>query len=140
VEQSEQDQQHSAPGQSLGAQISKAIVQLLREHGGRGPTRCKTYFDDDLILVLLRGGSTSAEQTMFQAGKWLDVRQARHVFQDSMEGRFTQEIEHLTGRHVLAFMSASHQDPDLTIEAFLLDVALEDAPSGPDMAVSKWHS
>jgi hypothetical protein len=49
-----------------------------------------------------------------------------------MEGRFTQEIEHLTERHVLAFMSASHQEPDLTIEAFLLDAPLEEAtpPAG----------
>jgi uncharacterized protein YbcI len=132
MEQSAQDREHSAREQSLGAQISNAIVQLLREHGGRGPTKCKTYFDDDLVLVLLRGGSTSAEETMFRAGKWLDVRQARHVFQDSMEGRFTQEIEHLTERHVLAFMSASHQEPDLTIEAFLLDAPLEEAtpPAG----------
>jgi uncharacterized protein YbcI len=132
MEQSARDRDQSAREQSLGAQISKAIVQLLREHGGRGPTKCKTYFDDDLVLVLLRGGSTSAEQTMFRAGKWLDVRQARHVFQDSMEGRFTQEIEHLTERHVLAFMSASHQEPDLTIEAFLLDAPLEEAtpPAG----------
>jgi uncharacterized protein YbcI len=132
MEQSARDRDQSAREQSLGAQISKAIVQLLREHGGRGPTKCKTYFDDDLVLVLLRGGSTSAEQTMFRAGKWLDVRQARHVVQDSMEGRFTQEIEHLTERHVLAFMSASHQEPDLTIEAFLLDAPLEEAtpPAG----------
>ena len=118
---------------NLGAQVSNAVVRLLREHGGRGPTSCKTYFDDDLVLVLLRGGETAAEQTMFEAGRWLDVRQARHVFQDSMQGRFTLEIERLTGRHVIAFMSASHQDPDLAIEAFLLDAPLDERqpPSSP---------
>ena len=38
-----------------------------------------------------------------------------------MEGRFTEVIERLTGREVAAFMSASHQAPDLQIEAFVLD-------------------
>ena len=38
-----------------------------------------------------------------------------------MEGRFTDTIERLTGRQVAAFMSASHQHPDIQIEAFVLD-------------------
>jgi hypothetical protein len=37
-----------------------------------------------------------------------------------MEVRFTDELERLTGREVLAFMSASHQDPDLQVEMFVL--------------------
>ena len=101
--------------------ISTEFVQLLKEHGGRGPTKCRTYFDDDLIIVLYRGGYNRMEDTLFEDGKWLDVRSARHVFQDTMEGRFTEVIERLTGRKVSAFMSASHQGPDLQIEAFVLD-------------------
>ena len=38
-----------------------------------------------------------------------------------MEGRFTDAIERSTGREVAAFMSASHQRPDLQIEVFVLD-------------------
>ena len=37
-----------------------------------------------------------------------------------MELRFSAKIEELTGREVIAFMSASHQDPDLALEAFVL--------------------
>jgi uncharacterized protein YbcI len=106
---------------TLGASVSNAIVRLLHEHAGKGPNKCKTYFDDDLVVVLLRGGGTVAEQTMFQAGKWVEVREARHALHDSMAGKFSEAIEGLTNRHVVAFMSASHQDPDLTIETFLLD-------------------
>ena len=113
----------------LGATISNQIVGLLREHGGKGPTKCKTYFDDDLVIVLLRGGFTIADRTMFEAGKWLNVREAKQVFQDSIEVQLTEVIGRLTDRTVLAFMSASHQQPDLMIEAFLLDAPL--AFTGP---------
>jgi hypothetical protein len=37
--------------------ISDGMVGLLREFYGRGPTRAKSYHEDDLVLCLLRGGS-----------------------------------------------------------------------------------
>lgn len=113
---------------STGAGISNEIVGLLRSHSGKGPTKCKTYFDDDLVLVLLRGGFTAADQTMFEAGKWLDVREAKQAFQDSIQVLLTEIVERLTGRSVLAFMSASHQQPDLMIQAFLLDAPVTFGP------------
>jgi len=36
-----------------------------------------------------------------------------------MEQRMNEIIHGLTGREVVAFMSASHQSPDLTLEAFV---------------------
>ena len=105
----------------LKAQISSTFVQLLKEHGGKGPTRCRTYVEDDVVIVLLRGGYTLAEATLFEDGKWLDVRASRHSFSDTMEGRFTAALENMTGRRVNAFMSASHQNPDLQVEMFVLD-------------------
>jgi uncharacterized protein YbcI len=116
------EREHERQGEgALAGSISTTFVRLLKEHSGRGPTKCRTYVDDDLIIVLLRGGYTRMENTLFEDGKWLDVRAARHAFQDSMEGRFTDAIERLTGREVAAFMSASHQRPDIQIEAFVLD-------------------
>lgn len=94
---------------------------MLKEHADRGPTKCRTYIDDDLVIVLMRGGFSRLENTLFESGKFLDVRKMRHVFQDTMEGRFSKVIESLTGREVAAFMSASHQRPDLQMEIFVLD-------------------
>ena len=37
-----------------------------------------------------------------------------------MEARFVEAIERLTQRTVKAFMSANHQDPDVTVELFVL--------------------
>ena len=105
----------------IAAEISSTFVQLLKEHADRGPTRCRTYIDDDLVIVMMRGGFSRLENTLFEDGKFLDVRHMRHALQDTMEGRFTEVIERLTGRHVAAFMSATHQRPDLQMEVFVLD-------------------
>jgi uncharacterized protein YbcI len=116
----------------IAAEISTTIVQLVKEHAGRGPTKCRTYIDDDLVIVLMRGGFTRLENTLFEDGKFLDVRTMRHAFQDTMQGRFTEVIERLTGREVAAFMSASHQRPDLQMEVFILDLGPEEERSvGP---------
>jgi hypothetical protein len=49
----------------------------------------------------------------------------RHEFQTVMTKHFTDTIEKLTGRNVLAFLSQAHVDPDITIEIFFVDGSLE---------------
>ena len=58
---------------------------------------------------------------MFEAGKWYEVREARQIWQDTMQERFVEMIEQRTGRKVAAFMSANRQDPDLAVEMFVLE-------------------
>ena len=116
----EADQTYRKRGE-IADEISTTVVQLVKEHAGRGPTKCRTYIDDDLVIVLMRGGFTKLENTLFEDGKFQDVRTMRHAFQDTMQGRFTEVIERATGREVAAFMSASHQRPDLQMEVFVLD-------------------
>ena len=69
----------------------------------------------------MTGGYHAAEQTLFEAGKWHEVRQARMSWQDTMQARFVETIERLTRREVKAFMSANHQSPDVTVELFVLE-------------------
>jgi uncharacterized protein YbcI len=106
---------------SLRAAISEAFVGLYKEHFGKGPTKCRTFLEPDLIVVLLGGGFTPAERTLLQAGRWPEVRDTRHAWQETMEATFREKIEELTGRKVSAFMSTSHGDPELTMEAFVLE-------------------
>ena len=44
--------------------ISDGMVALLKEFYGRGPTRAKSYYEDDLVVCLLRGGFSRVEQTL----------------------------------------------------------------------------
>ncbi len=51
------------------ADISNEIVRMVREHFGKGPTQAKTIWHDDVVVAVLRGGFTTAEQTLYRAGK-----------------------------------------------------------------------
>jgi len=102
-------------------EISNEVTRLYKRHFGKGPLGCRTYVQHDLVAVVLSGGYTAGEQTLFEGGRWYEVRQARQLWQDSMKLRFIDVIQEQTGRHVKAFMSANHQDPDLAVELFVLD-------------------
>jgi uncharacterized protein YbcI len=113
-------------GGQLLAAISTNIVAILREHYGRGPMKAKTYALDDIIVVVMRGsGFTPLEQTIMDSGKPDRVVDMRHEFQHMMTTRFTDTIEELTGRKVLAFLSQAHVEPDITMEIFFVDAPLE---------------
>jgi|SRR5271166_6320623 len=105
---------------ALSQKISNEFSRLYKEHYGRGPLGSRSYVQPELVVVVLTGGYTPGEQTMFEAGKWYEVRQARQHWQDSMKVLFIDTIEELTGRKVKAFLSANTQDPDLAVELFVL--------------------
>jgi uncharacterized protein YbcI len=49
--------------------ISDGLVGLLKEFYGRGPTRAKSYYQDDLVVCVLRGGFTRVEETLLEGGR-----------------------------------------------------------------------
>ncbi len=96
------------------------MVALLKEFYGVGPTQSKTYYYDDLVVCLLRGGFTRVEQTLLEGGRTSAVIQQRMEFQEVMRSRFVSVIEQATGRRVLGFMSGNQQEPDMICEVFVL--------------------
>jgi uncharacterized protein YbcI len=113
-------------GGQLLAAISTRIVAILRDHYGRGPMKAKTYAIDDVIVVVMRGsGFTPLEKTIMDSGDPDRVVAMRHDFQHIMTREFTDTIEQLTGRRVLAFLSQAHVEPDITVEMFFIDRPLE---------------
>jgi uncharacterized protein YbcI len=100
--------------------ISDGMVALLKEFYGRGPTRAKSYFEDDLVVCVLRGGFSRVEQTLLEGGRGSAVIEQRMAFQDLMRDRFEGVIEAATGQRVIGFMSGNQQDPDMMCEVFIL--------------------
>ncbi|HEY1358599.1 MAG TPA: Na-translocating system protein MpsC family protein [Thermoleophilaceae bacterium] len=120
-------------GGELLAGISRRIVQLLARHAGKGPTRCKTHWaGPDMLVVVLGGGYTEAERTLYERGRADEVRAYRSAIQEVLREDMSGEVEELTGRGVVAFMSTSHQDPDLLVEIFVLE-PLEEGASITDI-------
>src|ERR1700728_1292521 len=100
--------------------ISDGMVALLKEFYGRGPTRAKSYYEDDLVVCVLRGGFSRVEQTLLDGGRGHAVIQQRMEFQEVMRERFAKVIEGATGKAVIGFMSGNQQHPDLMCEVFIL--------------------
>jgi uncharacterized protein YbcI len=109
------------PGGSLHAEISTAIVRLLREYTGRGPTKAHTTIRDNVVLVMLEQALTKGEQVLVQKGRGDNVLALRHEYQEAMRDESSDKVAELTGRNVVAMMSANHLDPDLAAEIYVLD-------------------
>jgi uncharacterized protein YbcI len=100
--------------------ISDGMVALLKEFYGHGPSRAKSYFQDDLVVCVLRGGFSRVEETLLEGGRGAAVIQQRMEFQEVMRERFAGVVEAATGRRVVGFMSGNQQHPDMMCEVFIL--------------------
>jgi uncharacterized protein YbcI len=110
------------PGGQTLVTLCNGVVQLLREFAGKGPSRCKGYWAGrDLLVILLSGGFTAAERTLFEAGHGNAVRDGQHALHEALELKMKALVEEVTERAVLAFMNASHQATDLRVELFVLE-------------------
>jgi uncharacterized protein YbcI len=108
-------------GQGLLARLSNEMVSAQKQFFGKGPTQAKSYMLDDLLLIVMRGGLTTAEKTMLDFGQPDQVRQFRQLFENEMTERLTGMVEELTGRKVLTYQSQVMFDPDLVVEMFVFD-------------------
>ena len=111
-------------------EISNGMVALLKEYYGLGPTQAKTYYHDDLVVCVLRGGFTRVEQTLLDGHRGNAVIEQRMAFQEVMRSRFEAVVQHATQRPVIGFMSGNQQEPDMICEVFVL--APTDLVNGDD--------
>jgi uncharacterized protein YbcI len=122
-----------APTEGLGngglaAAISDLTVHLLSEYTGRGPTRARTHLSGDLVAVVLQDTMTRGERSLIRHGEQERVLETRQAYQRTMREELAGGVAQLTGREVVAFMSANHIDPDMGVEIFIL--APDGAPKG----------
>jgi uncharacterized protein YbcI len=119
----DQAEQVRATNGSLYVEISNMIVGLLREHTGRGPTKARTTIRENVVLVMLEQTLTKGEQSLVAGGRADTVLHLRKEYQDLMREESSAKIAELTGRSVIAMLSANNVDPDLAAEIYVLDGA-----------------
>ena len=112
----------------LAAAISNTIVRALARTTGRGPTKAKTTLGHNGVFVVLQDSLTLGEKTLADAGQGAVVLDLRRRWQGVMQADVSREIEELTGRKVIGFMSDNHIDPDLAVEVFVLEPLSPAAP------------
>lgn len=107
-------------GGALYSAISNAIVGIVHEYTGRGPTRARTSIRDDVVVVVLQETLLKAERSLIEDDKEELVVTMRRSFQQTMRVDMSAAVSELTGREVIAFMSDSHLEPDYSVEVFVL--------------------
>jgi uncharacterized protein YbcI len=106
---------------ATSASISNAVVGLLHEYVGRGPTKTRTTISRDLVVVVLSDTMTKAERSLAANGQAEFVLDLRHRFQEAMRNELIAAVETRVERKVIAFMSDNHIDPDMAVEVFVLE-------------------
>ncbi len=107
-------------GSSPSLEISNAIARLHKQYIGRGPTNSRTTIDGDLVVCLLEGGYTRAEQTLEDNNKGDVVAAGRLGLQEAMRQAMVDVVEGVVGREVRSFMSANDLRRNLQVEVFVL--------------------
>jgi uncharacterized protein YbcI len=107
-------------GSSPSLAISNALARLHKQYIGRGPTNSRTTIDGDLVVCLLEGGYTRAEQTLEDNNKGDLVAAGRLGLQEAMRQAMVDVVEGVVGREVRSFMSANDLRRNLQVEVFVL--------------------
>ncbi len=107
-------------GDALLAAVTDSMVALHKRYHHRVPITAKSQMlGDDLLACVLGGVYTDVEKTMIELQRSTVVQETRSVFQNTMQQTFISEVERLSGRDVLAFISNHHVGPDIEVELFM---------------------
>ena len=125
-------------GGEMNAAITRAVVRIHSQYVGRGPTRAQTFYRGPVVVTVMENAMTKAERSLVADGELDVVLGMRQKFQRTMKEELVREIERITGRKVVAFMSDNHVEPDLAAELFFLDAPVDGEYSGPDGGLAAW--
>lgn len=116
---------------STALAISDEMVRLFKHQFGRGPTKARTQWcGDDVIVCVLEDTLSPAERNLVTMGEHERLRETRMVFQYASVGEFCEPVERLTGRRVRAYVSGVDTlVQGLSTEVFVLHPEGSDAPS-----------
>jgi len=122
VESGDADRSHS-----VRAEISNAMVGLKKEFYGKGPTKVKTFFNDNYVFCVMEGGLTRNEETLIGRGHEDLVRDYRLRFQEAMEDPTVEAMQRITGREVVGYHSQIVFNPERAFEIFVLDRPVDES-------------
>jgi len=107
-------------GGSRLAAISNHVVRVVSEYTGRGPTKARSYVNENIVTVVLQDTLTKGERSLVDDGFDDLVLTMRKAYQGTMRDDLIAGIEEILDRKVTAFLSDNHVAPDVGVEVFLL--------------------
>jgi uncharacterized protein YbcI len=112
---------------SVRAEVSNAMVGLMKHFYGKGPTKAKTFLNDNYVFCVMEGGLTRNEETLIERGHEDLVRNYRLRFQEAMEGPTVEAVQRITGHTVISYHSQIVFHPERAFEIFVLGRPLGDS-------------
>lgn len=109
------------PSGFVRADLANAMVTVMKELYGRGPTAAKAWLLDEYVLIVMEGGLLRHEETLLQAGREDLVRSYRLAFQEAVQDVTVEAVQRITGRRVLNYHSQIVFDPTRAFEIFMLE-------------------
>jgi uncharacterized protein YbcI len=107
----------------LNSAIANAVVGIMSDLAGRGPTRSRAFVHDDVVVCLLEETLSKVERNLVAAGDDEAVRKLRDSVQRAAEDEMIAVVERLTGRRVASFISGTSTGADASVEVFVLEPA-----------------
>lgn len=114
---------HSDPivDSSLPGAISKSLALIWRDQTGMKPPGARTYINEDLVVCVLQGGMSPYEKQLIGEEQNPAVWTMREHMRTAVEADEVAEVERLTGRRVVSFLSDHDTGSDLAAELFVLE-------------------
>ena len=97
------------------------MVELYARFYGHDRTTATTYINDNVVVCILENILSEHENRLLTEDSAASVIDGRVAFQTETEDAFTAEIERLTQRRVVAFLSANQTSPGIASELFFLE-------------------
>jgi uncharacterized protein YbcI len=111
----------ASPGGGMRGEISSAMVSIMKQYYGKGPTNARTFFNERYVFCVMEGGLTRSDETLLSAGEEELVRSYRLRFESAITPVITRAVADITGRAVVGYHSQVILDPPHIIEIFILD-------------------
>jgi uncharacterized protein YbcI len=127
TDQPTEEQVVSGESGAMVAAISREVVGIYAEYYGRGPTKAKTVWREDVVTCVLEDAFTRAERVLVDGGRFQQVRDNRQAFQDAIEPLLREVLMKVTGRRVDSCLSQIN-DKGVAIEVFVLGPHVASSP------------
>jgi uncharacterized protein YbcI len=111
----------SSPGGGMRGEISRAMVSIMKQYYGKGPTNARTFVNERYVFCVMEGGLTRSDETLVAAGEEAVVREYRLSFEAVITPVITRAVADITGRAVVGYHSQVIVEPPHVIEIFILD-------------------
>src|SRR3954447_9274684 len=108
------------PGQALCTEISRSVVEIMREYTGRGQWAARTTIRDDVVTVTVPDPMLKGERHLVADGRAELVEHMRRYIQQTMRAELSAAVQTLTERAVIGVHSQTLLAPDYSVGIFTL--------------------